>query len=423
VFSTSREAFGFPAANLSADERRAFFTGNALFNRNWVAAPASTSGIDGLGPVFNARSCSACHLRDGRGAPPEGPGDDGVSLLVRLSVPGGDPMRGTVPEPRYGSQLNPFGVLGVPGEGRLVLAYDERTGVFRDGVPFGLRAPVHELVDLAFGPLDATALTSARVGPAIFGLGLLAAVPDDTLVDLADPNDADADGVSGRPNLVWDGGSETAALGRFGWKANVADLEEQTAGAFLGDIGITTPRFPEDDCPAVQTACQAAPNGGTPEADARVLELVTFYVATLAVPARRDVDDPIVRQGEALFARAGCAACHVPTLVTGDAAVAALADQVIHPWTDLLLHDMGAGLADDRPDFDAGGREWRTPPLWGIGLVPVVDGHTLFLHDGRARNLEEAILWHGGEGARARAAVVRMPAPARAALLRFLESL
>ena len=424
VFALSDDAFGFPAAGLTNDERRDFFTGNALFNRNWVTAPASTDGIDGLGPVFNARSCSACHVRDGRGRPPIDPGEPAVSLLVRLSVPGEDPFAGAVPEPRYGLQLNSFGILGVPGEGAVTITYDEVSGAFADGVPFVLRHPHVALADLAFGPLDPATRISPRVAPAIFGDGLLAAVPDATLLALADPDDADGDGVSGRPNAVWDALADAPGLGRFGWKANVASLEEQTAGAFVGDIGITTPLFPAENCAPGQSACAAAPTGGTPEADQLKVDLVTFYVHTLAVPARRDVDDPEVRRGEALFTAAGCAACHVPTLATGPfPSIPALGNQVIHPHTDLLLHDLGEGLADGRPDFDAGPREWRTPPLWGIGLVPTVSGHDLFLHDGRARGLEEAILWHGGEAAGARAAFRRMTAPARAALLRFLESL
>jgi CxxC motif-containing protein (DUF1111 family) len=424
VFNATSGAFGFPAENLSDDERRDFFTGNALFNRNWVTAPSSTTGIDGLGPVFNARSCSACHPDDGRGRPPIEPDEDAVALLVRLSVPGEDALHGAIPEGSYGLQLNPFGLLTVPGEGRVVITYTAIPGTFADGDPFSLRRPTVALADLAYGPLDPATLMSARVGPGIVGMGLLAAVPDELLTDLADPDDQDGDGVSGRTNVVHDALAADPAIGRFGWKANVATIEEQTSGALLGDIGITTPLFAQENCTGAQTACSDAPNGGVPEADQEKVHLISHYVNTLAVPARRDLDDPVVRQGEALFESAGCAACHVPTLVTGPfPSTPALADQTIHPYTDLLLHDMGDDLADGRPDFAASGREWRTPPLWGIGLVPVVNGHALFLHDGRARGLAEAILWHGGEAAGARDAFRRMTRPARAALIRFLESL
>jgi CxxC motif-containing protein (DUF1111 family) len=213
-------------------------------------------------------------------------------------------------------------------------------------------------------------------------------------------------------------------LGRFGWKANQPSIEQQSAGAFLGDIGLTSPLFPEQNCTAVQEACRAAPTGGDPEVDQEKIDAVTFYARYLAVPARRDADDSTVRHGEALFAAIGCASCHFTTLVTGDLDDApALSAQRIHPYTDLLLHDMGTDLADDRPDYEADGREWRTPPLWGLGLIATVNRHTLLLHDGRARGVAEAILWHGGEGETARETFRNLPREDRAALVRFLESL
>ena len=241
---------------------------------------------------------------------------------------------------------------------------------------------------------------------------------------LADPDDADGDGISGRPNMVWDIRRSEVVLGRFGWKANEPTVEQQAAAAFLGDIGITSTLFPEENCPAAQDACAAAPNGGTPEIPDERLAQVEFYVQTLAVPAMRNVDDPRVRRGAELFVQTGCAACHRPRHVTGDDhPVEPLRNQTIFPFTDLLLHDMGEGLADGRPDGLATGREWRTPPLWGIGLVEVVNRHTMFLHDGRARSLEEAILWHGGEGQAARDQFMALTRDERDALLQFLRSL
>ena len=217
------------------------------------------------------------------------------------------------------------------------------------------------------------------------------------MLEAADAGDADGDGISGRPNHVVDVASGGTSLGRFGWKANVPTVEQQVAGAFHGDIGITTPLFPEQNCPPEQTACLAAPNGGTPEVDEAKLDRVTFYTRTLAVPARRDAGAPDTAAGEQVFTDLGCSSCHRPQLTTGQSDVAALSNQVIRPYTDLLLHDMGPGLADGRPDGEATGSEWRTTPLWGIGLTETVSRHTRFLHDGRARNLTEAILWHGGE--------------------------
>ena len=424
VFDASVNAFGQVAANQPFGERPDFFTGNALFNRNWVTAPSSTTGSDGLGPIFNAASCSACHFKDGRGRPPETPGAQFESLLVRLSIPGDNATEGTVAEPRYGRQLGHRAILGVAPEGTPRLEFDERPGTYGDGTPYSLRVPRLVIEDLAYGPLAPETLTSVRVAQAMFGLGLIQAIDEATLVARADPDDADGDGVSGRPNRVWDVRRQEAVIGRFGWKANAPTIEQQGAGAFLGDIGITSSLFLDQDCTAVETDCADAPTGGEPEIDKLKLDLVTFYVTLLAVPARRALDDPIVRHGEALFAAAGCASCHVATVVTGELpGFPAVSHQTIHPYTDVLLHDMGPDLADGRPDFLASGSEWRTPPLWGIGLLPTVSDHTLLLHDGRARGFAEAILWHGGEGEAAREAFRTMSAEDRAALVRFLESL
>lgn len=423
VFDTTISAFGQPSRNLPLSQRTDFFVGNALFNRDWVTAPSSTAGSDGLGPVFNARSCSSCHFRDGRGRPPIPPELDSVGLLFRLSIPGAAADGGPVPEPTYGGQLNQAAILGVPGEGRVAVAYQELPGAYADGEPYSLRRPRYELVELAYGPADPALLMSPRTAPFLIGLGLLEAVDDATLLAAADPDDRDGDGISGRPNFVWDVRRGAVALGRFGWKANVPTLEQQNAGAFVGDIGITSPLFPEQNCTAVQAACLAAPDGGNPEVDQDKLDAVTFYTRHLAVPARRDLTDPAVRRGEALFTDIGCAACHTPTLTTAADAEAPLAAQRIHPYSDLLLHDMGDALADGRPDFLADGREWRTPPLWGLGLIATVNRHTMLLHDGRARDAAEAILWHDGEGAAARERFRALSAAARAALLRFLDSL
>lgn len=423
MFDVTANAFGQPARNLPLDRRTAFFVGNALFNRNWVTAPASTEGSDGLGPVFNARSCSSCHFHDGRGRPPVDAEEPMVSLLIRLSVPGSDSDGGPLAEPTYGGQLGPRAILGVPAEGRAIVSYEEVAGTFGDGEPYSLRVPRYELV-VAFGSPHPDLSISPRVAPFLIGLGLLTAVEEQTIVGLADEDDGNGDGVSGRPNRVWDRRRQTMALGRFGWKANQPTVEQQSAGAFLGDIGITSTLFPEEDCPESQLECRAAPSGGEPELDDLKLERVTFYTHLLAVPARRDVDDPGVRRGEALFASIGCASCHVPTLVTGELdGFPELADQTIHPYTDLLLHDMGEGLADHRPDYEADGFEWRTPPLWGIGLVETVNRHSLFLHDGRARGLAEALLWHGGEAQTSRERFRWLTRGDREALIRFLESL
>ena len=424
IVTTNRNSFALAAANLNSRERLTFEIGDSFFTQNWVTAPASTEARDGLGPTFNAQSCSSCHTLDGRAEPPADNDDPERGLLFRFSIPGVDPVTGgPLPDPTYGGQLQDRAILKVPPEGRFLINYREIPGEYEDGAPYTLLAPEYSFADLAFGPTHPNLLISPRIAPAVFGGGLLEAIPDADILALADPDDADGDGISGRANMVWSVRDRATELGRFGWKANVPTLEQQIAGAFHGDIGITSPLFESENCPETQTDCQKALNGGVPEIPPARLAKVVFYNQTLAVPAMRDVDDPQVRQGAGLFLEAGCAACHTPSHTTGEHPVPAVSGQVIFPYTDMLLHDMGDGLADGRPDFLAGGSEWRTPPLWGIGLIENVNNHTRLLHDGRARNVAEAILWHDGEGLAAREEFRKMSREEREALLRFLESL
>ncbi len=424
VFDTGRNAFTLTARNLKGDRRDKFFVGNALFNRGWVIAPASTTGIDGLGPTFNATSCSSCHARDGRGAPPAEAGEEFLGLLLRISVPGANAQGGPLPEPNYGDQFNHRAVLGVMTEGTPIVTYTEQPGTFADGTAYSLRAPTYSFENLAYGPMSPDVMVSPRVGQAVFGLGLLEAIPESDLLALADENDADGDGISGRPNYPFDPRSNAAKLGRFGWKANQPTVEAQNAGAFIGDIGITSTLHPSENCPASQTSCASTPNGGSPELDDAALFDATYYGKLLAVPARRDYQDATVLAGKRLFRDLGCAGCHTPAFTTGiDPDFPELSSQAIRPYTDLLLHDMGDGLADHRPDFLADGREWRTQPLWGLGLIETVNRHTFLLHDGRARNVTEAILWHGGEAEASRDEYRQLSAADREALETFLGSL
>jgi CxxC motif-containing protein (DUF1111 family) len=424
VHDTTPNAFGLPAPGLSRQQELLFFVGNSFFKQNWVTAPSSTAARDGLGPLFNTRSCAGCHFKDGRGRPPEDDGETGTGFLIRLSIPEPGAYGADLPDPVYGGQVQDRAIEGVPAEAAIRIDYTEIPGQFADGTAFSLREPSYEIVDPAYGELDPRAMLSPRVANQMIGLGLLEAVPEQTILALADPADEDRDGISGRPNYVWDTAGGRTALGRFGWKAGQPSLYQQTAGAFLGDIGITTSLFREQDCMPSQTGCMDSLGGGDPEISDDDLAKVVLYASSLAVPAMRGVEDPQVILGEKVFHEAGCDYCHTPRLETGvQTEIPALSNQTIYPYTDLLLHDMGDGLADGRPEFEASGREWRTPPLWGIGLIETVNGHTNLLHDGRARGLAEAILWHGGEAEAARDYFISLPADLREALLTFLEAL
>jgi len=431
VFDKSRNAFSLPARNLSILRRDNFFIGNAFFKQPWVAAPASTKARDGLGPLFNTNTCQSCHVKDGRGRPPLNDDEDFLSALVRLSIPATTDAHqaqliqsGVIPEPTYGDQLQPSAIPGIKGEGRPAISYEEITGEFADGSPYSLIKPTPRIDDLNYGELHPDTLMSVRVAPPMIGLGLLDAISEADILANADPEDEDKDGISGRPNQVWDVQLKQTVLGRFGWKANQPNIAQQSAGAFHGDLGVNSELHPGQNCTAAQVDCHKAIDGGTPEIPAEILDKVVFYSSTLAVPARRGTKNPEVARGEAMFTQANCSSCHQPEFKTGThSSIAELSNQTINPYSDLLLHDMGEGLADNRPDFLASGKEWRTPPLWGIGLTKTVNAHTRFLHDGRARNLSEAILWHGGEAEASKQQYIGMPKADRDALIAFLNSL
>lgn len=435
-------AFSNFSPNMGFARELDFKVGNGVFRKFWVSAPASTKSSDGLGPLYNARACQSCHLKDGRGHPPasERIEDRSVSMFLRLSIPPqtdadraalASGQLAVIPEPTYGTQLQELGIQGHAGEGRMIVRYEEREVTLAGGEIVKLRQPRYEIADLGYGPLHPDTMISPRLTPQMIGLGLLEAIPEADIVAREDPDDRDGDGISGRANRIWSTEAGGLALGRFGWKAGQPTVLQQTAEAFVGDIGIGSwiaPR-PAGDCTPAQPHCLAAEHGGTArspdeEISRKLLDLVAFYARNLAVPARRNPTAPAVLAGKATFNAIGCSACHTPRHRTGSGSPDAhLNNQTIWPYTDLLLHDMGEGLADNRSEGLASGREWRTAPLWGIGLTEIVNGHTFFLHDGRARSLKEAILWHGGEAQRARDAFAALPAEDRENLIAFVNSL
>ncbi|EPG66288.1 di-heme oxidoredictase family protein [Leptospira wolffii] len=455
---SNQSSFDVHAFNMQSSNGVLFNNGNSFFNQTWTAE--GSSAAFGLGPTFNARSCQGCHSHDGRGAPPaSGNLNNAIGILIRLSKDGTDPTTGgPIGLTNYGLQLNPRG-LGcdpsiydsnldcsptsiqgtnfTPPEGAAFVSYSNfpapnypsGSTTYPDGTNVILKKPTYSFTwnslfgDPTTGPEGFH--FSPRTAPMIPGLGLLEAIPESTILGWADPSDANSDGISGKANQVWDAATSTKVLGRFGWKANEPNLAQQNQGAFLGDIGITSPLFSTDNCPSAQTACLTnASSSADPEITVSLANSITFYTKMVGVPARRNVSDPNVIAGKALFTTLGCVACHKPYVQTGTVSgFPELSNQHIKPYTDLLLHDMGADLADGRQDFDANGQEWRTTPLWGLGLIKTVNGHFKLLHDGRANGVEEAILWHGGEATQARQNFQVRSASERAQLIKFLESL
>ncbi|MEM9322793.1 MAG: di-heme oxidoredictase family protein [Pseudomonadota bacterium] len=466
-----------------------FKGGNAIFRND----------NEGQGPLMNASTCQGCHLRDGRGRLPADSDTPFSSIFLRVGL-GNDADNNAIPDAIYGTQLQTFGLASfigndptaglssfgggateAIGEGFGFIEYETIAGTYDDGTPYELRLPTYKVRELSYGDFSAGVQLSPRIAQQMIGLGLLGAIPEADILANEDLNDADGDGISGRANQSFDPTTGQTAVGRYGHKASSASVLQQSADAYRGDLGVTSSVAPEESCGTNQASCtQAAllePDQFPGDVDVSDLELafVEFYSRLLAVPDRRGYDaateswDPQIVEGRTLFFESGCQGCHTQTFTTGvgegsvlgdidlnqlvpDAApIDVLTGQVIYPYTDLLLHDMGGscqavtrenadgsacpagdnctyvlrcdGLADGRPDGLASGTEWRTPPLWGLGLVQVVTPAATFLHDGRARTIEEAVLWHGGEAEATRNAVLAMPASERAALYAFLESL
>ncbi len=400
VDARDRETFRMPAANLTDAERARYQQGRSPFEFRWEPPK--------LGRLFNNISCIGCHGSNGRGLSKIGTGMTSQAL-IRVSLPdgsAGDPG-GPIPLPDFGTQLQDHAVVGLP-EVRVMLTWVESAIELGDGELVPLREPRLDVRTPDGVFLPGTTRMSYRIGSPLIGLGLLEAVPEATLRELADPDDADGDGISGRVNMVWDPEQGATVVGRFGWKANTSTLHLQVAAAFENDIGLSSIVFPDFD-------------GQRDLADLQ-LEDTTFFTSTIAVP-RAAERDSAAQDGRALFRTLGCASCHIPTLETGPHPIDAVANQRIHPYTDLLLHDLGDRLTDGRPDFVAEGVEWRTPPLWGIGLTTVVSPMATYLHDGRARDLTEAILWHDGEARAAKEAFRKASRTERAALIAFLQTL
>jgi CxxC motif-containing protein (DUF1111 family) len=464
VTDSSADAFSERSANMTDIDRvKTFNLGNDFFENPWVAGSASTSSRDGVGALFNNNACQDCHIRDGRGhAPNVSATEDGTdfsSILLkaaRSSISAADAalmqqsLLAKVPDSSVGGQLQHDANATIIREVDLSVSYTDVPVQFADGVTMILRKPVWALTSNYAGSgydFDADSVFSARVAPPMIGMGLLALIPQADITINEDPADGNGDGVSGKANYVWSVAEQTVLLGRFGWRAGQPSVLEQSAGAFVNDMGLTSRLQLTENCRPHQADCLAAPNGNgdsnTDSTDASydyevsdtILDAVAFYASHLSVPQRRDAYSEEVQAGKTLFNEAGCSACHIEQYQTGSSTEhPELANQTIFPYTDLLLHDMGEDLADFSIDnspaadsvqveFLASAREWRTPPLWGLGLTQTVDPQATFLHDGRARSILDAVLWHGGEAQNAKQKLLQMSSEQREQLLAFLNDL
>ena len=418
IFSNTSFSFDNPAPNLNEKNLALHLAGDMQFEQAFVTAPSEVN--PGLGAQFNNTSCISCHPKDGRAGFPSDI-NSRSGFFLRTSIPGTDAHGGPNPTPGFGGQLQNHAIYGKQPEVKFTITYQDLPIHFKDGSTVILKKPTYGISD-SYIPMPSQAMFSPRIGPPVYGLGLLEAITAADLLKREDILDIDKDEISGKANRVWDPVSKTHKIGRFGWKGGAPSVMVQSAGAYNGDMGITSPLFPNE-----ADAGQA--NGSpleqvAPEISQEILNQIEVYCQTLAVPAARNLDDPEVIQGFQIFKDANCVACHTPKYITGVIkGVPAISNQTIYPYTDLLLHDMGDDLADNRPEFLADGNEWQTRPLWGIGLTNLVNGHTNFLHDGRARNLEEAILWHGGEAENSRNYYTDLTKKERAALIAFLNAI
>lgn len=416
VFDATSKAFTHEVDGLNERDAHVHELGDVGFEQTFVAAGAARFG--GLGPVFNNVSCISCHHNDGKGTPTAGFSTS--SLLFRLSLPGLDEHGGPNAVPGYGLQLQDQALFGVPCEAKVNITYSDVPVTYPDGSTVILRKPAYTLTD-QYMAMPANFLLSPRLAPPVFGAGLLENIPEQQILSYVDEKDANGDGITGKANYVYNPYTKKTELGRFGLKANTSSLLVQVATAYQQDMGVTSYVQGVESVFGQSQYDNKADDAELPDS---ILNAVAFYVKTLAVPARRNTTDAEVKAGQTLFTQLNCSGCHRPTMQTGvDLTLSQISNQRIHPYTDLLVHDMGDGLADNRPDFLASGREWRTMPLWGIGLFEKTNGTPYYLHDGRARSIEEAILWHDGEAKKAKTAFMQLSKADRDRLVKFLQSL
>ncbi|WP_133471154.1 di-heme oxidoredictase family protein [Paraglaciecola marina] len=445
----SHRSYVVEGRGVNPQQKLDFWTGFSLFRDPWVIAPSSTKDRDGLGPLFNTRSCISCHSRGGRGPAPELGLSSPSAMVIRLGLKDQDssfshysksPAAQTYGEQIQTRAINTVHATQLPKaikpEAKLNLAYETITGQYDDGSEYQLHKPNYELRELNYGEISQEVGLSPRFAPVVYGAGLLDAIAEADLLAQEDIDDSDQDGISARYNRVPmvkkltsdDAYTEpTLGIGRFGFKAKHPTLAQQVAAAFRDDIGITSSWFPAESCGPAQKGCAIASELGRHtdvEIPNKLLKLVVDTNQFMAVPPSRNLLSEKAQQGRELFYHGGCASCHTPSYTTAaDYPIAVLASQKIWPYTDLALHDMGAGLADGVIENDASGNEWRTPPLWGLGAQKIFRKAPLYLHDGRAKSVAEAILWHGGEAQASQIFFKNLNKSKRQELLTFLDAI
>jgi len=497
-FKSSTHAFSQPAANLKGELFDFHLEGDANFEIN----------PEGVGPVFNDTNCNACHQRDGRDSLPVLEhlpefnnfilkdkngwyklGNEGTFLRISIendninSAPKSEAncWGGPKPVPNFSDQLFHRGVPGAregatnigSGQADVWMKYGHKRVKYPDGTEIELSYPIlavdnpYDAPDNAneYNPIKvennatsrlfrADVKMGIRIGMPMIGLGLLNAIPEADILALADKNDKNNDGISGKPNWVCDkekydkckeegncDSEKPISLGRFGWKANTPTVSHQGLGAMRGDMGVTNPLFKHESINGTDlmntyklkdSTFTTFEDTGVTDVDEDIAKSIVFYSETLSVPPRRNINDANVKQGGMLFEELGCVKCHTPSFTTGSKytsfsvdgkEIKELENQKIYPFTDMLLHDMGEDLADGRKDFDATGNEWKTRPLWGIGATQIINPGAGFLHDGRAKTLEEAILWHDGEAKDIKNKFMNLSQKKRTQVIKFLESL
>lgn len=419
TFLSDSTAYSQALSNISKSNLKRHQAGEIIFKRTFEAYGNGTNS--GLGPLFIQENCITCHIGNGRSQPPMSEVDYSSGLLMRMSIPGLGPHGEPLGVPGYGLQLQNRALPGHEPEGLIKYTYEHFYETYPDGTKVLMHRPSRSILN-PYQPLPPGTMYSMRNASPLYGLGLLEAVTEEEILSRYEERDKDGDNLTGRPNYVWNSYTGKMDLGRFGWKASHPSVIQQSAEAFHQDLGITSTHFFPTENGFGQENCKTG-FGDKPDIDSALVAEVAFYIQTLAPPAPRNQNDPVVKRGRELFIEINCSGCHTPELTTGYHPIAELSNQTIYPYTDLLLHEMGEGIADARPDFDASTNEWRTPPLWGIGLTKVVNPNARFLHDGRAATIEEAILWHEGESYWTMLAFKKLSATDRQAIIKFIESL